>query len=50
MNYVLFDLLDDYVIVYLDNILIFNRTKEDHFTALSKAFSRLAKFKLVLKE
>ena len=45
-----FDLLDDCVIVYLDDILIFSRTKEEHLTALNKVFSRLAKFKLVLKE
>ena len=50
MNYVFFDILDDCVIVYLDNILIFSRTKEEHFTALKKVFSHLAKFKLVLKE
>ena len=37
-----FDLLDDCVIVYLDNILIFSRTKEEHLTALNKVFSRLA--------
>ena len=45
-----FDLLDNCVIVYLDDILIFSRTKEEHLTALNKAFSRLAKFKLGLKE
>ena len=45
-----FDLLDECVIVYLDDILIFSRTKEEHVTALNKGFSRLAKFKLVLKE
>ena len=50
MNHVFFDLLDDCVIVYLDDILIFSRTKEEHLTALNKVFSRLAKFKLVLKE
>ena len=50
MNHVFFDLLDGCVIVYLDNILIFSRTKEEHLTALSEDFSRLAKFKLVLKE
>ena len=50
MNHVFFDVLDGCVIVYLDDILIFSRTKEEHFTALNKVFSRLAKFKLVLKE
>ena len=50
MNHVFFDLLDDHVIVYLDDILIFSRTKEEHFTALNKVFNRLSKFKLVLKE
>ena len=43
-----FDLLDDCVIVCLDDILIFSRTKEEHLTALSKFFGHLAKFKLVL--
>ena len=42
MNHVFFDLLDDYVIVYLDDILIFSRTKEEHLTTLNKVFSRLA--------
>ena len=50
MNHVFFDILDDHLIVYLDNILIFIRTKEEHSTALNKVFSRLSKFKLVFKE
>ena len=50
MNHVFFDLLDDCVIVYLDDILIFSKTKEEHLTALNKVFSCHAKFKLVLKE
>ena len=50
MNHVFFDLLDDCVIVYLDDILIFSRTKEEHLTALNEVLSRLAKFKLVFKE
>ena len=50
MSHVFFDILDGCMIVYLDNTLIFSRTKEEHFTALSKVFGRLSKFKLVLKE
>ena len=50
MNHVFFDLLDDCVIVYLDNTLIFSRTKEEHLTALNKVLSHLSKFKLLLKE
>ena len=50
MNHVFFDLLDNFVIVYLDDILIFSRTKEEHLTAFNNVFNRLAKFKLVFKE
>ena len=50
MNHVSFDLSDDYVIVYLENILILSRTREKHFTAPNKVFNHLDKFKLVLKE
>ena len=32
MNHMFFDLLDDHVIVYLDDILIFSRTKEERLT------------------
>ena len=45
-----FDLLDGFVIVYLDDILICSRTEEEHFIALNRVFSHLTKFKLVLKE
>ena len=47
---IFFDIFDDSVIVYLHDILIFSRTKEEYFTALNKVFSRLTKFKIVLKE
>ena len=50
MNHVFFDLLDDYVIIYLDDTLIFSKTKEEHFTTLNKVFRCIAKFRLVLKE
>ena len=45
-----FDLLDDCVIICLDDILIFSRIKEKHFTAFNKVFCHLTKFKLVVKE
>ena len=50
MNHVFFDLLDNCVIIYPDDILIFSRTKEEHLTALNKVSSCLTKFKIVLKE
>ena len=42
MNNVFFDVLDDYVIVYLDDILIFSKTLEDHLKHLHEVFKRLA--------
>lgn len=41
MNLVFWDLLDDCVLVYLDDILIFSRSIEDHKVALRKVFTRL---------
>ena len=49
MNNVFFDLLDDYVIVYLDDILIFSKTLEDHHRHLHEVFSRLQKNRLFLR-
>jgi hypothetical protein len=37
------DLLDVYVIIYLDNILIFSGNKDDHFRHVSKVLKRLHK-------
>ena len=42
MNNVFFNVLDDYVIVYLDDILIFSKTLEDHLKHLHEVFKRLA--------
>ena len=39
----LFDLLDSYDIVYLDDILVFSNTKEDHMHNLNAVFKRLYK-------
>ena len=41
MNQVLFDLLDSCIVVYLDDILVFSRTKEDHEQDLDAVFKRL---------
>ncbi|KAJ8662320.1 hypothetical protein O0I10_002014, partial [Lichtheimia ornata] len=35
MNSILGDFLDKFALVYLDDILIFSRTKEDHLEACS---------------
>ncbi len=41
MNMVFWDLLDDCVLVYLDDILIFSKSVEGHKVALRKVFKRL---------
>ena len=46
----MFDLLDDCDIIYLDNILVFSRTKKEHHQALGLVFNRLRSAKLNVKE
>ena len=46
MNQVFFDLLDDCVFMYLDDILIFSHDKVSHCKALRAAFEQLAKHQL----
>ena len=46
MNNVFFDLLDDFVVVYLDDILIFSKTYEDHIRHVNTIFKRLRDNKL----
>ena len=41
MNDVLFDFLDSCMVVYLDDIVIYNRTLEDPLVHLEKVFDRL---------
>jgi Reverse transcriptase (RNA-dependent DNA polymerase)/RNase H-like domain found in reverse transcriptase len=43
LNGIFSDLLDVYVIIYLDNILIFSGNKDDHFRHVSKVLKRLQK-------
>ncbi|GJP87017.1 hypothetical protein CLOP_g16984 [Closterium sp. NIES-67] len=49
MNGVFRDLLDKCVIVYLDDILIFSKTQEQHFKDLDQVFQRLQKHRLITK-
>jgi Reverse transcriptase (RNA-dependent DNA polymerase) len=41
LNGIFSDLLDVYVIIYLDNILIFSGNKDDHFRHVSKVLKQL---------
>ncbi|KAJ9521390.1 hypothetical protein QJQ45_001231 [Haematococcus lacustris] len=49
MNDVLHDLLDDCVLVYLDDILIFSRTPQEHIAHLRRVLDLLRKHKLYAK-
>ncbi|QRW22878.1 Transposon Tf2-7 polyprotein [Rhizoctonia solani] len=46
MNDILRDILDVYVIVYLDDILIFSKSREEHVTHVREVLKRLQKHKL----
>src|SRR6266540_4019663 len=49
MNYVLHDYLNDFVIVYLDDILVCSNTFEEHLAHLRKVFDKLREANLVIK-
>ena len=49
MDSVLCPFLDDFVIVYLDGILIFRKTREDHVLHVNRVLDILKKEKLFLK-
>ena len=49
MNETFRDMLDRCVLVFLDDILIFSRTKEEHLQHLEQVFERLRKQKLFIK-
>lgn len=49
MNYVLKDFLDDFVVVYLDDILIFSDTEEEHLVHVRAVLRRLREFHLYAK-
>ena len=49
MNDVLFDYLDAFVVVYLDDIVVYNQTLNEHEMHLKKVFQRLREHKLYVK-
>ena len=48
MNEVLKDFFGKYVIVYLDNILIFSKTLEEHLIHIDKVFDKLREEKMLI--
>src|SRR5437667_1622183 len=49
INHVLYDHLNEYIIVYLDDILIFSDNKKDHKKHVKKVLKRLQEKNLYLK-
>ena len=49
MNDLLSDYLDEFVLVFLDDILVYSRSMEDHAEHLRKVFQRLREHKLYAK-
>ena len=50
MNDVLFDFLDSFMVVYMDDIVIYNPILEDHLVHFEKVFDRLRQNKLYIKK
>ena len=50
MNQVFFELLDEGVVCYLDDLLLYSKTIEEHKQLLDKVFALLSKNKLFLKD
>ena len=48
MNYVFRPLIVDFVIVYVDDILIFNRTREEHIKHVKQVLDVLVREKMYL--
>ncbi|CAI7744313.1 unnamed protein product [Closterium sp. NIES-54] len=49
MNGVFRDMLDKNIIVYLDDILVYSKTKEEHFKDFEEVFRRLEQNQLITK-
>ena len=41
MNNIFHEYLDDFVIIYIDNILVYSKTAEEHAEHLEKVFQKL---------
>jgi len=50
MNDVLYEFLDEFVVVYLDDIVIFSRSMDGHVVYLDKVLSRLKEHELFVKK
>ena len=50
MNTVFFDLLDEGVLCYLDDLLLYSKDVASHKVLLDKVFALLRKHKLYIKE
>jgi len=50
MNDVLYEFLDEFVVVYLEDIVIFSRSMDDHVVHLDKVMRRLREHKLFGKK
>jgi hypothetical protein len=49
MNNIFQEWLDDFVIIYIDDILVYNNSTEEHVEHLRKVFQRLRENKLYVK-
>ncbi len=49
MNYVLYDYLNDFIVVYLDDILVCSDTFEEYLNYLKKVFIKLREANLIIK-
>src|SRR3546814_13268189 len=50
MNTIFGDALEKYVVVYLDDIMVFSNTLEEHLKHLEEVFHRLDENELIIKE
>ena len=48
MNEILKEFIGKFVIVYLDDVLIFSNTKEEHFRHVQSALDKLQRNKLLI--